>query len=70
MSRRRQNLLMAIAHLGNDWHSGQFSRGYRLMGLAVRSLQHAGLRRPLDAKMLPAQKRIYNLLAKKYGNSL
>lgn len=70
LSRDRFNLLMAIAHVGNDYHSGQWSRGYRLMCRATRRLQKAGLMRPLDCKLNAEQSPLYELISTKYYFSL
>jgi hypothetical protein len=36
-------LLFAASYVCMDWHSGQTSRGYRLLGLVLRGCRRRGL---------------------------
>lgn len=44
----RDEQLIALAHVANDYHSGQWSRGYRLLCHTLRVLRLRGFERPID----------------------
>lgn len=55
--------LLVIAALANDYHSGQRSKGYKILCRAIRLLARKGISRPLDMKLNDAQMRMYNSLS-------
>ena len=40
--------LYALAYIGNSYHTGQWSRGYRLMCLATSKLERLGITNIID----------------------
>jgi hypothetical protein len=59
-----------ICHFANDWHSGQWSRGYRLLCRTQRWLARHRVTRPLDARMSKQQKALYAHLLANYGDKI
>lgn len=62
--------LHALIHFANDYHSGQWSRGYRILSRAFRAAKRCGMHRPLDYGMVPAAQEIYDHLREDYGNEV
>ena len=54
--------LLALAHFCNDYHSGQNSRGYKLLCKTLRLLRKRGISRPIDIPLTGESARIYRLL--------
>jgi hypothetical protein len=69
------NKLYAIAHFANDYHSGQWSRGYRLLCMAHKLLIRKGLSSSLSNKSFiysgkhPSSK-IYETLVKNHSEKI
>ena len=54
-----------------DYHSGQASRGYRLLCAAGRYLQrHWGIDRPLEFRVRPQTSGLYREIVNAYGDKL
>jgi hypothetical protein len=61
--------LIAIAHYCNDYHSGQSSRGYKILCRAMKILRDEyGINRPIDfnINVMPAILRKYRQLEDNY----
>ena len=62
--------LLAIAHFAALFHSGQSSRGYRLLSMASRSLRRRGIDRPLDTPMSVKVEKIFLSLIDTYSQKV
>lgn len=62
--------LLALVHVTHDWHSGQWSRGYRLLCLSQRALARRSYNRPLDLTLGSRTREVYRHLAAYYGRAL
>ena len=65
-------LTLALCWFGNDWHSGQCSRGYKLLCMAMRRAKRQGCNRPLDISIgenLDAA-RLYDYLVAAYSHKI
>lgn len=68
--RRRVLTALAVCHVANDYHSGQWSRGYRLLCACLRFLARHGCENPIDMTLPAAQQTLYRRLASRYGDTL
>ena len=59
-------LTHALTHFANDWHSGQGSKGYKLLNYAIRRANRQGTLRPLDVPMNDDAQAVYDTLAIRY----
>lgn len=64
------DLTHAICHFAADYHSGQASRGYKLLCRAIRRANRQGCMRPLDVPMSETAYEIYAELEEKYTNKI
>ena len=65
------NYLIALANVCNDYHSGQWSKGYRLLCVTQYYLEKwYGVTHVLDRQMSNTQWCMYNILRKKYERVL
>ncbi len=60
-------LIRALYHLASDWHSGQWSRGYRLL---CRTYNYARKHGIDVQRMTRAARRLYRLLEARYAHKL
>jgi hypothetical protein len=61
------NLIVAMYHLASDWHSGQWSRGYRLLCWVYNYARKHGI----DVhRQTRASRRLYRHLAERYADKL
>jgi len=63
-------LIHALCHFCNDYYSGQFSRGYRLLCRCLTWLKKQGIERPIDLKLGKTGKAIYKQLVSKYQDTI
>ena len=63
-------LIHALCHFCNDYHSGQWSRGYRILCRSLDWLKTHGLDRPIDIPLRPIGQRIYQQLVNKYQGNI
>lgn len=63
----RRIVLMRVAA---DYHSGQWSRGYRLLSRCQRFFRHIGYHDPLSVPLTAWQKTLYRELVTKYADKL
>jgi hypothetical protein len=66
----RFDLIHAIAYLTSNYHSGQWSRGYRLWCRAKIWLARHGVDHPLDMKMSDRAQRIYDIIEEDYKDKM
>ena len=62
--------LVVLSHFLSDYHSGQFSKGYRYLCLSLRSLRNMGIDYPLDIPLKPKHRKLYFHLVEKYQNEV
>jgi len=62
--------LKALCHFLNDYHGGQWSKGYRYLCITLRRLMDNGVYYPLDRKLTKKQKVLYNYLVEKYQDNV
>jgi len=56
-----------LAFFLNDYHSGQSSRGYKMLCYTLRKLQRLGVNKPLDADRKAVENSpLYKELERKY----
>jgi hypothetical protein len=60
-------LIRALYHLASDWHSGQWSRGYRLLCGVYRYAQRHGIDVQRTTR---ASRRLYRHLESRYSTKL
>lgn len=65
--RRKENFRHALIYFCADYHSGQWSRGYRILCRALRAI---GYPRPLDRALNEEGKEFYRELEKKYKGAI
>jgi hypothetical protein len=66
----RLTKLFVLAHFLSDYHSGQWSRGYRYLSITLRRLRESDLHHPLDWKLSSSEKRLYRHLVNKYADKV
>lgn len=65
------DFLIALVYLAADYHSGQFSKGYKLGCQAhAYALREFGVNISLNIGLSPQQQKLYFKLAEKYQNRL
>ena len=64
------DLTHALCRFASDYHSGQNSRGYRLLNRAIRRANRQGCLRPLDVPMNETACEIYAELEEKYSEKV
>ncbi len=64
------DVTLAVCRFAADYHSGQFSRGYRLLCGCMRRLERAGILRPLDRAPGKHECEIYRMLVYRYRNEI
>lgn len=64
--------LVALAHFANEYHSGQWSRGYRLLCRTTRALARRGfsLVDSLDSPLTRHQRGIYDALVARHAERI
>jgi hypothetical protein len=69
---RDVELALALAHFANDYHSGQWSRGYRLLCAVQRRVRRWGWSdwRPLDIPLSVGAEKIYRRLVARYADKV
>ena len=67
---KRRVMLHAIVNFAADYHSGQRSRGYRLLCRSLSACRRYGMHRPLDYGMTDAARAIYDRLVKTYAEEM
>jgi hypothetical protein len=71
---RDVSLNHALLHFCAEYHSGQWSRGYRILCAVKRRMRRWGWqeweRQALDIPLSVEGKRIYNRLVKRYGGKV
>lgn len=66
----KYDMLLTLSHFLSDYHSGQFSKGYRYLCLSLRSLRNMGIDYPLDIALKPKHRKLYFHLVDKYQNEV
>lgn len=61
----RENLIEALYYFCSDYHSGQWSRGYRILCRVSRIFKP-----PLSNSMSEEAEPIYHLLVERYGDKV
>ena len=62
--------LLALSHFLNNYHSGQWSKGYRYLCLSLKALRKMGIDHPIDIRLNDKQYDLYNYLIDKYQNEV
>lgn len=62
--------LYAIMYFCNTYHSGQWSRGYKLMCLAQKLLKRKGLSTTISPRSWIYETETYKKLEDKYGDKI
>ena len=65
-------LTLALCWFGNDWHSGQTSRGYKILCQALRRAKRQGCDKPLDIPYSDSDEaiKIYDYLVAAYSDKV
>jgi hypothetical protein len=66
----RRVLIHAVLNFASDYHSGQWSRGYRLLCRSFEAARRYGMHHPLDYGMTPKAQEVYNYLVRRYGDEV
>ena len=60
--------LVTLTRFCSDYHSGQWSRGYRLLCACLRKCQRIGIPRPLDTSVISRE--FYQYLTNEYTDRM
>lgn len=62
--------MLVFCHFLADYHSGQWSRGYRYLSLTMKYFRSMGITHPLDISLESRHKKMYAHLVEKYQNEV
>jgi hypothetical protein len=70
MQSNKISIYIVLSHFLANYHSGQWSRGYRYLSISLKRLNRIGITHPLDYNLTSTQKRLYNHLVKCYSQDV
>jgi hypothetical protein len=66
----RVEILLALAWFLGNYHSGQWSKGYRYLSITLRKLREEGILYALDRSLSRREARLYRYFVRNYKNKV